>query len=159
MDYLQEFATFWRKEVKTLNCIPYPKKAEDIPFTQRLLLENYQNGELYEKMFGNANCLPADVLVRYQAGQNIPQDEKALFDAGLCQAATTARVRGEQLDDQLLVSQAELGRKQYLEAKKRSEYWADASFGERLGIAPPSPEAIAEARETWGITGKPDWKQ
>ena len=76
-----------------------------------MCLENYNNGELYQSMFGKPESLPADVLVRYNAGQSIPQDEQKLFDAGLTNAATAARVRGQQLDDAALQKTAELRRK------------------------------------------------
>ena len=95
----------------------------------------------------------ADVLVRYNAGQSIPQDEQKLFDAGLTNAATAARVRGQQLDDAALQKTAELGRKRYLEERKRAEQFSNASYTERLAMSGAlSPEAIARNKAAYGIT-------
>ena len=71
--YLAEFATFWRQEMNTLDCPTYPKKPQDLPLSARMCLENYNNVELYQNMFGKPESLPADVLARYNAGQSIPQ--------------------------------------------------------------------------------------
>ena len=80
--------------MNTLDCPTYPKKPEDLPLSARMCLENYNNGELYQNMFGKPESLPVDVLLRHEAGQSIPQDETKLIDVGLTQAATAARVRG-----------------------------------------------------------------
>ena len=63
-------------------------------------------------MFVKPESLPVDVLLRYEAGQSIPQDEPKLIDAGLTQAAKAARVRGEQLETKVLQNNIEQGRKQ-----------------------------------------------
>tara|TARA_Y100001973_G_scaffold92155_1_gene141554 strand:+ start:1276 stop:1737 length:462 start_codon:yes stop_codon:yes gene_type:complete len=151
--YLAEFATFWRQEMNTLDCPTYPKKPQDLPLSARMCLENYNNGELYQNMFGKPESLPADVLVRYNAGQSIPQDESKLFEAGLTQAATAARVRGEELDTKIMQNTVEEGRKRYLEEIKRSEQFSNASFGERLAMSGAlSPEQIARNKQAYGIT-------
>jgi len=151
--YLAEFATFWRQEMKTLECPTYPKNPQELPLAARMCLENYNNGELYQSMFGKPESLPADVLVRYNAGQSIPQDEQKLFDAGLTNAATAARVRGQQLDDAALQKTAELGRKRYLEERKRAEQFSNASLTERLAMSGAlSSDAIARNKAAYGIT-------
>ena len=151
--YLAEFATFWRQEMNTLDCPTYPKKPEDLPLSARMCLENYNNGELFQSMFGKPESLPVDVLLRYEAGQSIPQDEPKLIDAGLTQAATAARVRGEQLETKALQNNIEQGRKQYLAEKKAAEQFSNASFGERLAISGAlSPEQIARNKARYGIS-------
>ena len=69
------------------------------------------------------------------------------------QAATAARVRGEQLDAKVLQNNIEQGRKQYLAEKKAAEQFSNASFGERLAMSGAlSPEAIARNKAAYGIT-------
>ena len=80
-------------------------------------------------------------------------DEQKLFDAGLTNAATAARVKGQQLDDAALQKTAELGRKRYLEERKRAEHFSNASLTERLAMSGAlSPEAIARNKAAYGIT-------
>ena len=151
--YLAEFATFWRKEMNTLDCPTYPKKPEDLPLSARMCLENYNNGELYQNMFGKPESLPVDVLLRYEAGQSIPQDEPKLIDAGLTQAATASRVRGEELDAKIMQNTVEEGRKRYLEEIKRLQQFSNASFGERLAMSGAlTPEQIARNKASYGIS-------
>ena len=104
-------------------------------------------------MFRKPESLPVDVLLRYEAGQSIPQDEPKLIDTGLTQSATAARVRGEQLDAKALQNNIEQGRKQYLAEKKQAEQFSNASFGERLAMSGAlTPEQIARNKASYGIS-------
>ena len=108
--YLSDFARFWRSEMNSLQCPPYPKKITELPLSARMLLENFEGGKLCQDMFGNPSALPADTLFRFQNEQFVPDDIEHYERAGLTVAAETARNRAAAAGDQQLQIRAEQGR-------------------------------------------------
>ncbi len=155
--YLSDFARFWRSEMNSLQCPPYPKKITELPLSARMLLENFEGGKLCQDMFGNPSALPADTLFRFQNEQFVPDDIEHYERAGLTVAAETARKRAAAADDQQLQIRAEQGRKEYLRQQKEMQAWQNLPLGHPL--KQPSPENIARTRAQWGITGQPNWDQ
>ena len=161
IDHNEAFARFWRTEFNSMKCPPVPAKPDELGLTVQMALQSYQGGALYQNLFGSKGSakLPADVSVRRNAAQSIPQDADGLRQAGLEYEAQQAELRRQQLQDQELALKAEQGRKQFLEQKKAYEQWSNASLSERMVMAPPTPESIARAREEWGITGRANWEK
>ena len=128
-----------------------------------MALESWNGGKLHQNLFGNSSLgsqpLPADVELRRRNNELLPQDAPSLRAANLEYLAQQAELVGQQQQDQRFVDQAELGRKEYLQAKKQAEVWGEATFGQRLAMAPPTPESIERARAQWGITGKASWEE
>ncbi len=162
-DYTADFAQFWASEFDSLPCPPIPQKPEDLSLTARMALSAWNDGKLHQNLFGNSSLgsqpLPADVETRRRNNQLLPQDAPALRAANLEHLAVQVEQLGQRQQDQRLADEAIKGRKAYLEEKKRAEAWSNASYSERLVMAPPTPEAVASARESWGITGKPEWQK
>ena len=74
--YLSDFARFWRSEMNSLQCPPYPKKITDLPSQARILLENPEGGVLCQNMFSNPSALCGDTLFRFQNEQFVPYEIK-----------------------------------------------------------------------------------
>ena len=163
VDHTQDFVRFWQSEFPNKQCPAVPKKPDDLGITEVLALESWNNGKLFQNLFGNSGkgtqTLPADVQLRLNSNALLPQDAPALRAANLEHLAQQCEEVGQRQQDQRLADEAIKGRKEYLEAKKQSEMWANASLSERYVMAPPSPEAVARARAEWGITGKANWEK
>ena len=56
-----------------------PKNPQELALAARMCLENYNNGEIYQYMFGKPESLLADVLVRYNTGQIFPKMNKSFL--------------------------------------------------------------------------------
>ena len=92
--YAKEFARFYTRSFPNMPCKPVPSKLEDLNFTEKTALQQWENGVLYQNMFRNAESLPADVLARHlDGGRYNVGDEVALRAAGFM--ADAARVEAE----------------------------------------------------------------
>ena len=84
MNYLNEWVEFYRSEFPSAASIPpMPKSLEDIKsITVRMTLENYNQGKLFQNLFGNSGlgvALPADVQLRLQRNELLPQDNSTAW--------------------------------------------------------------------------------
>ncbi len=92
--YAKEFARFYKSSFPNKPCKAVPASLEDLNFTEKTVLMEWENGVLYQNLFGEVNKLPADVEARMNDGgrYNIG-DEVALRAAGF--TADAARLEGE----------------------------------------------------------------
>ena len=162
-DHTDNFVRFWNFEFPGKQCPALPKKPEELNITAQMALSTWDSGKLWQNLFSNSSQgsqpLPADVALRLNKGELLPQDAPALRAANLEHFAQNCEQLAQRQQDQRLVDQATEGRKRYLEQKKQSEIWANSGFNERLAMAPPTPESIARARAEWGITGQAEWEK
>ena len=92
--YAKEFARFYKSSFPNKPCKAVPASLEDLNFTEKTVLMDWENGVLYQNLFREVNKLPADVEARMNDGgrYNIG-DEVALRAAGF--TADAARLEGE----------------------------------------------------------------
>ena len=92
--YAKEFARFYKSSFPNKPCKAVPASLEDLNFTEKTVLMDWENGVLYQNLFREVNKLPADVEARMNDGgrYNIG-DEVALRAAGF--TADAARLEAE----------------------------------------------------------------
>jgi hypothetical protein len=99
--------------------------------------------------------MPADTITRRANGQLEARDIPHLRQAGLEFEAQQLEVQTQRQQDQRLAEQAMASRQAAEAERTRSAAWNNANFMERLAMSGgPSAEAIAQARQMWGITGR-----
>jgi hypothetical protein len=157
-DFTADFANWWGNNFPGTQCPSLPKKPSDLPLSALMLLE-HDNPALHQNLFGNGGLgsapMPADTVMRRNNGQLQESDIPFLRAAGLHYEAAQVGQQAQRQQDQRLVDAARAEAEANKEQKAFYQRWNDASFGERLAMSGgPSPEAIAQAREMWGITGQ-----
>ena len=92
--YAKEFARFYLNSFPNKPCKPIPSKLEDLNWTERTVLMDWEGGVLYQNLFRKVDELPADVLERHlDGGRYNIGDEVALRAAGF--TADAARLEAE----------------------------------------------------------------
>ena len=157
IDHTYEFATWWNREFPQEQCPPLPKKPDELNLTARMAL-SAENPALFQNLFGSGGLgsvpMPADTVARRNSNQLQASDIPHLRAAGLEWEAQKVAVGIQRAQDQRLADQARAEAAASQEQKAFYAQWNNASFSERLAMSGgPSPEAIAQAREMWGITG------
>ena len=105
--YAKEFARFYLNSFPNKPCKPIPSKLEDLDFTEKVVLQDWEGGVLYQNLFRDAKSLPADVLARHlDGGRYNVGDQTALRAAGF--TADAARVEGEILAAQNKIEEDKL---------------------------------------------------
>ena len=105
--YAKEFARFYLNSFPNKPCKPIPSKLEDLDFTEKVVLQDWEGGVLYQNMFRKVDDLPADVLERHlDGGRYNVGDQTALRAAGF--TADAARVEGEILAAQNKIEEDKL---------------------------------------------------
>jgi len=145
--YAKEFARFYLKSFPNQPCKSVPSKLEDLNFTERTVLQDFEGGVLYQNMFRNVDALPADVLARHlDGGKYHVGDQTALRSAGF--TADAARVEGE-----ILAAQNQMREKELEEMTARNDA-RDAEIANRqAGFTPHKnigfwdPSAVAFRRQ------------
>jgi hypothetical protein len=155
-DFTADFANWWGNNFPNSQCPALPKKPADLPLSALMLLEQ-DNPALHQNLFGNGGMgsapMPADTVARRNSGQLQESDIPFLRASGLHYEAAQVAQQAQRQQDQRLVDVARAEAAASKEQRQFSEAWNNASFGERLAMSGgPSPEAIAQAREAWGIT-------
>ena len=158
IDHTGAFASFWNREFPEMACPPLPKKESDLTMTARETLR-LSDPVLFQNLFSNGGTgsspLPADTAHRRANNQLQASDIPHLRAAGLEFEAQQLAVGVQQAQDQRLADQARAEAAANQEQKAFYAQWNNASFGERLAMSGgPTPEAIAQAREMWGISGQ-----
>ena len=146
--YAKEFARFYLNSFPNKPCKPVPSKLEDLNFTERTVLMDWENGVLYQNMFRDAESLPSDVLGRHlDGGKYHVGDQTALRAAGF--TADAARVEGE-----ILAAQNQMREKELAEMTARNDA-RDAEIANRprvpVQINFNDPSAV-KARRDWGLS-------
>ena len=105
--YAKEFARFYLNSFPNKPCKPVPSKLEDLNFTEKSVLMDWEGGVLYQNLFREVDKLPADVLARHlDGGRYNVGDQTALRAAGF--TADAARVEGEILAAQNKIEEDKL---------------------------------------------------
>ena len=157
--YAKEYARFFKASFPNMPCKPVPKSIDDLNFTEKTVLQEWEGGVLYQNMFRNAESLPADVLARHlDGGRYNVGDEVALRNAGF--VADAIRVEGEIAAAKQQIRENELAAitARNAERDKRIEAYKNLDPMTKLAMHPPSAEEIARARAQWNITDRPSWE-
>jgi len=157
-DHTNDFANWWTCNFPAMQCPALPKNPDELNLSARMLLEG-DNPALYQNLFGNggegATPMPADTVARRNSGQLQESDIPFLRASGLHYEAAQVAQQAQRQQDQRLVDVARAEAAASKEQLQFSEAWNDASFSERLAMSGgPSPQAIAQARAMWGVTGE-----
>jgi len=146
--YAKEFARFYLKSFPNQPCKSVPSKLEDLNFTERTVLMDFENGVLYQNMFRDAKSLPADVLARHlDGGKYHIGDQEALRSAGF--TADAARVEGEilaaknKMEEDKLQEMIERNNARDAEIANRPRVPVQINFND--------PSAV-KARRDWGLS-------
>ena len=82
INYLEQWVNFYQTEFPTQSVPPMPKSSSDLNITEKLALENYDQGRLFQNLFGNSGLgvgLPGDVQLRLQRNELLPQDNSTAW--------------------------------------------------------------------------------
>ena len=105
--YAKEYERFYLNSFPNKPCKPIPSKLEDLDFTEKVVLQDWEGGVLYQNLFREVDKLPADVLARHlDGGRYNVGDQTALRAAGF--TADAARVEGEILAAQNKIEEDKL---------------------------------------------------
>ena len=92
--YATEYARFSSSCFPNMPCKPLPKSIDDLSFTEKTVLQDWEGGVLFQNLFRNSENLPADVLARHlDGGRYHVGDQEALRAAGF--TADANRVESE----------------------------------------------------------------
>ena len=158
--YAKEFARFYANKFPNMPCKPVPKSLDELNFTEKTVLQDWEGGVLYQNLFRNSETLPADVLSRYlKGGKYHVGDQEALRASGF--TAEANRVESEIAAANQKIQEDELAaitaRNQ--ERDRKLEAYRNLDPMQKLAMNPPSAEEVMRTRERWGITGKADWEK
>ena len=146
--YQQEFANFWAKSFPKKSCPPLPKKLEDLGLMEQLAMRE-ESPELFQNLFkSDYSAMPSDVATRLRNNTLWAGDEVVLEKYGWTAKAKEMR------------AQIEEGKRLAVEKKIQEMAERNAAREKAIrekptgfqGLAPLSPQAIAKAREKWGIS-------
>ena len=155
INYLEQWVNFYQTEFPTKSVPPMPKSSQELNITEKLALENYDQGRLFQNLFGNSGLgvgLPGDVQLRLQRNELLPQDAAALRAANLPHYAQQCEDLGGAIEKQQVID--ETAKLQEINAAKaaRLKAWQELDPMSKLAANPPSPQAVAQARAAWGIS-------
>ena len=106
-------------------------------------------------MFGGHGApLPADVAMRVAKGEIAPEDVAPLRAANYDEWAVQANQIREEIFERARQNTRELEKAQYQAERARFQEFQQKGLLGRLAASPLSAEAVAKAREQWGITGR-----
>ena len=155
INYLEQWVNFYQNEFPGKPVPPMPKSSNKLNITEKLALENYDQGRLFQNLFGNSGLgvgLPGDVQLRLQQGNLIPQDAAALRAANLPHYAQQCEDLGDAIEKQQVID--ETAKLQEINAAKAAKVkaWSEMDAMSRMAANPPSAQAVAQARAAWGIS-------
>ena len=151
INHLEQWVNFYQSEFPAKSVPPMPKSAQELNITEKLALENYDQGRLFQNLFGNSGLgvgLPGDVQLRLQRNELLPQDAAALRAANLPHYAQQCEALGQAIEQQQVID--ETAKLQEINAAKaaRLQAWQNMTPMERMAANPPS----AQARAAWQIS-------
>ena len=145
--YAKEFARFYLNNFPNKPCKPVPSKLEDLNFTEKTALQEWENGVLYQNMFRKVDALPADVLERHlDGGRYNVGDQTALRAAGF--TADAIKVEG-----QILAAKTKMEEDKLAEMKARNDAREEEIRNKPVGFHPTKnisfwdPSAVAFRRQ------------
>ena len=160
INYLEQWVNFYQTEFPTKSVPPMPKSTQELNITEKLALENFDQGRLFQNLFGNSGLgvgLPGDVQLRLQQGNLIPQDAAALRAANLPHYAQQCEALGEAIEKQRVIDETTKLAEINAEKAAKLKAWQQLDPMSKLAASQPSDEAVAQARAAWGITGQPTY--
>ena len=145
--YAKEFARFYLNCFPNKPCKPIPASLDDLTFTEKTVLMDWENGVLYQNLFRQTDKLPADVLERHlDGGRYNVGDQTALRAAGF--TADAARVEG-----QILAAKNKIEEDKLAEMKARNDAREEEIRNRPSGFTPQKnisfwdPSAVAFRRQ------------
>ena len=130
-----------------------PKKGDKLDLAYEIAMKEL-NPALYQNLMSpSPDDLPADVSKRYKQGLMWIDDLKAYEDAGFTGTA-------KQIRDAIAEAQTQKINNETRAMQERNDKHAENMINRPKGIRnmpPLSPEAVARARQQWGITGEPTY--
>ena len=155
IDYLEQWVNFYQNEFPGKPVPPMPKSSNKLNITEKLALENYDQGRLFQNLFGNSGLgvgLPGDVQLRLQRNELQPQDASALRAANLPYFAEQCEALGEAIEKQQVID--ETAKLEQINAAKAAKVkaWSEMDAMSRMAANPPRPQTAPQARAAWGIS-------
>ncbi len=149
--YAKEYARFYRNSFPNKPCKPVPASLEELDFTEKVVLQDWEGGVLYQNMFRKTDALPADVLARHlDGGRYNVGDEVALRAAGF--TADAARIEGQILAAKNMIEENKLAEmKARNDAREEEIRNRPSGFHPTKNISFNDPSAIA-ARRQYGLS-------
>ena len=149
--YAREFARFYVNSFPNKPCKPIPASLDDLDFTEKVVLQDWEGGVLYQNLFRQTDKLPADVLARHlDGGEYHVGDQTALRNAGFTADATI-------VEGQILAAKNKIEEDKLAEKKARNDQRAAEIANRPSGFHPTKnisfndPSAIA-ARRQYGLS-------
>ena len=129
-----------------------PSKPEDLVLSVQLAIRE-NNPRLWPAMFGGHGApLPADIAMRMANGEIYPEDASALRASNYDDWAAQANQIREEIFERARQNTREREKAQHEAERARTQEFQQEGLLEPLAASPLSAEAIAQAREQWGIT-------
>ena len=148
--HLEEWVKFCQTIFPGNDVPPYPTKKSELPFTYQLAVDDWNEGKLSQNLFANKTVgagLPADLQLRLQQNALLPTDGKILRENNLTFYANQCDEAAQRLDAVSLEKSARVSAERAAAETKAYEEFSKLP----LGAKPPTPEAIAAARQQyWG---------
>ena len=133
---------------------PMPSRPEDLGLSVQMAIRQ-ENPRLWQAMFGGRGApLPADVAMRVAKGEIAPEDVAPLRAANYDDWAAQANQIREEIFERSRQNTREREKAQYEAERARFQEFQQKGLLGRLAASPLSAEAVAQAREQWGITGR-----
>ena len=151
--HLAEFVSTCQRLFPGKSVPPMPTKPEQLDMTTQLAIRG-ENPILWQNLFGGHGApLPADVQQRMLADDLLPGDAAALRAAHMDAYASRCDESRAATIERCREATRAKEKAQYEAEAARFRQFNESSFLERLAASPLSDQAIAQAREQWGITG------
>ena len=153
MSNIEAFVTTYQSLFPGTPTPPMPSKPEDLGLSVQMAIRE-NNPRLWQAMFGGHGApLPADVAMRVAKGEIAPEDVAPLRAANYDDWAAQANQIREEIFERARQNTREREKAQFEAESARAKQFNESSLLERLAASPLSAEAIAQARQQWGITG------
>ena len=154
MSNIESFVSTYQSLFPGTPTPPMQSKPEDLGLSVRMAIRE-NNPRLWQAMFGGHGApLPADVAMRVGRGEIAPQDVAALRASNYDDWAVQANQIREEIFERARQNTREREKAQHEAERARAQEFQQKGLLERLAASPLSAEAIAQAREQWGITGR-----
>tara|TARA_R100000654_G_scaffold18203_2_gene38096 strand:+ start:155 stop:643 length:489 start_codon:yes stop_codon:yes gene_type:complete len=155
--YQAQFATFWNKAFPNKSCPPLPKKLDDIGLMEQIALRE-NDPILFQNLFrSDYSAMPADVATRLRNNALWTEDIEVLEKFGWTAKAKEMRAQVAEAERIILERKVAEAAERNAERDRKLEAYKNLDPMQKLAMNPPSPAAIAQAREQWGITGEPTY--
>ena len=153
MSNIEAFVTTYQSLFPGTPTPPMPSKPEDLGLSVQMAIRE-NNPRLWQAMFGGHGApLPADVAMRVAKGEIAPEDVAPLRAANYDDWAAQANQIREEIFERSRQTAMAREKAQFEAESARAKQFNESSLLERLAASPLSAEAIAQARQQWGITG------